>query len=185
MSIYSDSKGLYYSPTKYVELLCPKKEIGERTELISILRSARFTSRYYCESGDQPFGYCGLPPHIYERVKVEKMARLKHESELARQAQSAAQQAKATDEQHRKALEHQRELNHMTLAHQRKTDRMLQEAQDKSREAQLKAKEWDLKMTLSHEKAIAEHQITASRRLNEQTDQARTPVKRKETCKPA
>ena len=63
---FIDSKGVYYSPTKYLEYFCENISSDTKKELIRLLHEQNCEDRYYNPKGEQPERYCGLPPELEE-----------------------------------------------------------------------------------------------------------------------
>lgn len=95
--LYADlATGLFRSPTKYIDHLCPDKSSRERESLVRLLNAQEFVDRFYAETGPQPPGAVGLPKEVADAVKEEKQAQWKQQLEFQRQEKTAAQQHRLT-----------------------------------------------------------------------------------------
>lgn len=97
--MFKDHREYFYSPTRYVKLLC-SKGMAEKHFLIELLYNIGFTDRYYTELGDQPEGAVGFPPEIEAQLKAE----WEKEKAIQRQNEIAANGRRLLDETHEKTL---------------------------------------------------------------------------------
>ncbi|KAI1359878.1 hypothetical protein F5Y08DRAFT_349264 [Xylaria arbuscula] len=102
--LFIDDKGLHYSPTKYVELCCPKMSRVEKASLIAYLKTQRFRDRYFADGLDQPAGAVGLPTAIKEAIEEEAEAERKRQREIKRKLELAQLEKKMADELHERNM---------------------------------------------------------------------------------
>lgn len=157
--LFIDSRSLCYSPTKYVELLCRSKPVGERTGLIELLKTVgRFDPpRFYAETGDQPSGSCGLPEPLAATMREERQAEWKKQQELRRQDEMAEHQDKKNEELNRRALQRlEKEAEEEMRLNQRKAQ--LQRAEDKKK----------FELIREHHERLEAQQLEAAQRQADQ-----------------
>ncbi|KAK0749851.1 hypothetical protein B0T18DRAFT_461622 [Schizothecium vesticola] len=158
--LYADlATGLFRSPTKYIEQLCPDKLSREKVSLIRLLKSQQFVDRFYAESGPQPPGAIGLPKEVADAVKEEKLAQWKQQQEFRRQEEAAAQHNRLTDELNRRNNAHSDAAHARGLHETRERFQLQHESETKA-----------LKRQQNHQAALAALKLESQRQLAQLTE---------------
>jgi ankyrin repeat protein len=110
--MFRDSRGLWYSPIKYVELVPSQSRARHKTELIELLRDKACEPKFYSEGPDQPEGAIGMPPPVAELVDRQKAHALS--LRLANEAHEHARMLEETS--HRDRLRRQKEQQDAEMA---------------------------------------------------------------------
>lgn len=149
----------HYSPTKYVEYLCPNKSEPEKAELIALLKAHDLKDRFFAPIGrPQPRGAEGLPPDIQKEVDEQELASLKYDQQMKREDEMARKKAQISEQTSLQMLRHMESQAQMEMELAReKSDR---EATDLAKKQS---------MNLKYQEEAASSQLRNQRLLDNQT----------------
>jgi ankyrin repeat domain-containing protein 50 len=102
---FKDSRGLLYSPTKYLELRIEGIPSSTKHELIGLLHDQNCEDRYYNPAGPQPEGFCGLPPHLEETVQRDATRDWEFQQQIRRQHELTQTEMRNIKQKHRLTIE--------------------------------------------------------------------------------
>lgn len=149
---------LHYSPTKYIEYLCPRKSALEKAALIALLKTHDLKDRFFAPIGrPQPPGAEGLPSDIQKEVDEQELASLKYDQEMKREDEMARKKAQISEEARLQMLRHMESQAQMEIELARKKSEV--EVSDLAKKQS---------MNLEYQEEAASSQLHSQRLLDNQ-----------------
>ena len=124
---FRDSRGYFYSPTKYIEHFCTTANPNTRTQLVSLLRANKCEDNFYAHTVTQPHGAIGLPEDIAFAVDKQNRADHEHAEEIKRQKDLAARKRAIEAEDYQRQLATDKERHNLLMRQQREQESNEQE----------------------------------------------------------